>query len=455
MDKITQINDLVNGIVWGPYMIALLVGTGIFLSLRLGFPQVMNFRFIMKNTVGKMFKKASGVDGDITSGQAGLTAIAAVVGTGNIAGVATTAAIGGPGAVFWMWVSAFFGMATKFSEIALGIKFREKREDGSIAGGAMYYLEKGLHNKFLSYFFCIMVIITYFIMGAIVDTNSIVLSVQEQWGVQPLITGIILAALTGVVILGGIKRMGQVCEFLTPFMGGLFIIAGIFVLILNFSEVPGAFKLIFTSAFKPIAATGGFAGAAVGQIVKMGFARGLFSNEAGMGSSPIIHSSAQVNHPVEQAIWGVAEVFIDTIIICTITAITIVISGEWTTGVSGVALTMRAFNKALPGNIGSYIVLGSAVLFGYSCLISVNYYCERAGEYLFGSKCIKPMRILWIIFIVIGSIGGLEFVWALADTANGLMAIPNLIGLLFLSKTVVDLKKDYFNDKGNKAKSVD
>lgn len=449
MEKITQINDFVNGIVWGPYMIALIVGTGIFLTIRLRFLQVINFKIIMKNTVGKMFKKRSGIDGDITSGQAGLTAIAAVVGTGNIAGVATAIAIGGPGAVFWMWVSAFFGMATKFSEIALGIKYREKKEDGSIAGGAMYYLDKGLHSKFLSYFFSIMVIITYFIMGAVVDTNSIALSVQEQWGIKPVITGIILAALTGVVILGGIKRMGRVCEFLSPFMGGLYIITGILVLILNFNKVPGAFMLIFNSAFKPIAATGGFAGAALGQIIKMGIARGLFSNEAGMGSSPIIHSSAQVNHPIEQAIWGVAEVFIDTIIICTITAITIVISGEWTTGVSGVALTMRAFNATLPGNIGSYIVLFSAVLFGYSCLISVNYYCERAGEYIFGQKCIKPIRILWIIFIVIGSMGGLEFVWALADTANGLMALPNLIGLICLSGVVVNLKKDYFSDNGN------
>jgi AGCS family alanine or glycine:cation symporter len=264
-----------------------------------------------------------------------------------------------------------------------------------------------------------------------------------------VITGIILAALTGIVILGGIKRMGRVCEFLSPFMGGLYIITGILVLILNFDKVPGAFMLIFNSAFKPIAATGGFAGAALGQIIKMGIARGLFSNEAGMGSSPIIHSSAQVNHPIEQAIWGVAEVFIDTIIICTITAITIVISGEWTTGVSGVALTMRAFNATLPGNIGSYIVLFSAVLFGYSCLISVNYYCERAGEYIFGQKCIKPIRVLWIIFIVIGSMGGLEFVWALADTANGLMALPNLIGLICLSGVVVNLKKDYFSDNGN------
>lgn len=451
METIYQINDWLNNLVWGPYMIALLVGTGIFLTVRLGFIQVVDFKIIMKNTVGKMFRKSDGVDGDLTSGQAGLTAIAAVVGTGNIAGVATAIAIGGPGAVFWMWISAFFGMATKFSEIALGVKYREKKEDGSIAGGAMYYLDKGLHSKFLSYFFCVMVIITYFIMGAVVDTNSVALSVQEQWGIKPVITGVVLAAMTGVVILGGIKRMGQVCEFLTPFMGGLYILTGIMVLALNIDKVPGAFELIFKSAFKPVAATGGFAGAALGQIIKIGFARGLFSNEAGMGSSPIIHSSAQVNHPVEQAIWGVAEVFIDTTLICTITAITIIISGEWTTDISGVALTMRAFNTTLPGNIGSYVVLGSALLFGYSCLISVNYYCERAGEYLFGQKCIKPIRYLWIVFIVIGSMGGLEFVWSLADTANGLMAIPNLIGLIFLSGTVVKLKKEYFDKKYNEA----
>lgn len=451
MDTIIQINDLLNSIVWGPYMLALLVGTGIFLTIRLGFPQIVNFKFIMKNTVGKMFGKSSGAEGDITSSQAGLSAIAAVVGTGNIAGVATAIAIGGPGAVFWMWVSAFFGMATKFSEITLGIKYREKMKDGTVAGGAMYYLDKGLHNKFLSYFFSIMVIITYFIMGAVVDTNSVALSVQEQWGIKPVITGIVLAIATGIVILGGIKRMGRVCEYLSPFMGGIYIIAGLCVLILNFDKIPYAFSVIFSNAFRPISATGGFAGAALSQIIKMGIARGLFSNEAGMGSSPILHSSAQVNHPIEQSIWGVAEVFIDTIIICTITAITIVISGEWTTGVSGVALTMRAFNATLPGNIGSYIVLGSALLFGYSCLITVNFYCERAGEYLFGPKCIKPIRYLWIIFIVIGSMGGLEFVWSLADTANGLMAIPNLIGLIFLSSTVVDLKKEYFSNQSKLA----
>lgn len=447
MSFITKANEFLNGIVWGPYMIGLLLFTGIVLTIRLHFIQVFNFSYILRNTIGKMFRKPTSGEGDISSGQAGLTAIAAVVGTGNIAGVATAIAMGGPGAVFWMWVSAFFGMATKFSEIALGIKYREKRADNTYSGGAMYYLDKGMHNKFMAYFFSVMVLITYFIMGAIVDTNSMVLSLEEQWGFKPLISGIVLSFLAGIVILGGIKRMGKVCEILAPFMGGLYILAGIFILLLNIRQLPAALFLIIKSAFTPVAAAGGFVGSTIATTVKMGFARGMFSNEAGMGSSPIIHSSATVNHPVEQGIWGVAEVFVDTFLICSITGITIVMSGEWLTGVSGPALTMRAFNALLPGNIGSYIVMGSAVLFGYSCLISANFYCERAGEYLFGSKVILPIRILWVIFIVIGSVGGLEFVWDLADTANGLMAIPNLIGLLVLSKTAVNLKNDFFSGK--------
>lgn len=447
MDTILAINDWLNGIVWGPYMIILLVGTGVFLSFKLGFVQLSKFGYIFKNTLGKAFKKSADGEGEISSGQAGLTSIAAVVGTGNIAGVATAVAIGGPGAIFWMWISALFGMATKFAEVTLGIHYREKRENGEFAGGAMYYISKGLKNKWLSVFFSVMVIVAYFIIGAIVDTHTIVSSLNEQWGIAPIVSGIVLAVLAGIVILGGIKRIGEVCEFLTPIMAGIYILAGVAIIILNISKVPAAFGEIFYSAFNPAAATGGFAGATVARMITIGTARGLFSNEAGMGSSPIIHSSARVSHPVEQGIWGSIEVFVDTLIIGSITGLAIVISGEWTTGVSGAALTMRAFSNTLPGNIGSYIVLISAVLFGYSCLISANYYCERAGDYLFGQKAIMPIRILWIIFIVIGSMGGLEFVWDLADTANGLMAIPNLIALIALSGVVVKLKNEYFSNK--------
>lgn len=446
METIYAINNWLNNLVWGPYMIALLVGTGIFLSFKLGFPQVTHFKTIIRETIGKTFQKNDTAEGDISSGQAGLASIAAVVGTGNIAGVATAVATGGPGAIFWMWVAAFFGMSTKLSEITLGINFREKRADGVYSGGPMYYLAKGLNQKWLSYFFSAMVIVTYFVIGAIVDTNSMALAVEEQWGINPLITGIILAISTAVVILGGIKRIGEVCEFISPFMSILYIAAGIGVIVLNISKVPWAIASIFSNAFSPIAAAGGFAGATVSEMVTVGIARGLFSNEAGMGSSPIIHSSAKVDHPMRQGLWGVTEVFIDTIIICSITGLSIIISGEWLTGVSGSALTMRAFNKTLPGNFGSYIVMFSLLLFGYSCLITANYYCERAGEYLFGEKSIIPIRILWVIFVVIGSTGGLEFVWDLADTANGLMAIPNLIGLLGLSGVVVKLKNEFFSE---------
>lgn len=446
MDIIYAVNDKINGLVWGPYMVFLLVGVGVYLTVRLGFLQLFKFGYIYRHTIGKAFKKSTG-EGTISSAQAGLTSISAVVGTGNIAGVATAIATGGPGALFWMWVAAFFGMATKFSEITLGIHFREKKPNGEYAGGAMYYIEKGLHQKWMSVFFSIMVIVAYFVIGAIVDTNTICLSVEAQWGIKPIITGIIFSVLTAVVILGGIKRIGEVCQFLTPIMTGIYILAGIAIIALNIENVPHAFAEIFKGAFSVPSATGGFAGATVSQMITVGMARGLFSNEAGMGSSPIIHCSAQVEHPVQQGIWGSMEVFIDTLIIATITGLAIVISGVWTSGVSGAELTMLAFDEALPGNIGSYIVMISTVLFGYSCLITANYYCERSADYLFGPKAVLPIRILWCIFIIIGSIGGLEFVWDLADTANGLMAIPNLIALLLLSPLIIRLKKEYFNSE--------
>lgn len=442
-DTIYRINDAINGVVWGPYMIFLLVGVGVFLSFRMGFLQVFKFKYIWKHTVGKAFSASEG-DGQISSAKAGLTSIAAVVGTGNIAGIATAVATGGPGAIFWMWVAAFFGMATKFAEITLGIHYREKRPDGSYAGGAMYYISKGLKQKWLAVFFSIMVIIAYFVVGAIVDTNTMCLSVEEQFGIKPLYTGIVLSVLTAVVILGGIKRIGDVCQFLTPIMAGIYVLAGLAVIVLNIDKIPGALAEIVTGAFTPRGAVGGAAGTGIMGMITVGMARGLFSNEAGMGSSPIIHASAQVKHPVEQGIWGSVEVFIDTIIIASITGLAIVVSGLWDSGKSGAALTMAAFNETLPGNIGGYIVMISAILFGYSCLITANYYCERSADYLLGNKTVVPIRIAWCLFIIVGSVGGLEFVWALADTANGLMAIPNLIALFLLSPVVVKLYKEYF-----------
>ncbi len=442
-EMIYEINGKINELVWGPYMIFLLLGVGIFLSARLGFLQFRKFGYIIKNTIGKAFKSTEG-DGSISSGKAALTSIAAVVGTGNVAGVATAVALGGPGAVFWMWVSALFGMATKFSEVTLGIHYREKKGNGEFSGGAMYYISKGLKSKILGGFFAVMVIVAYFVVGAIVDTNSMCHSIEAQFGIPPLATGIVFSILAGAVILGGISRISNVCQFLTPFMCGLYVAAGLGIIILNIQQVPSAFAEIVRSAFTPAGATGGFAGTPFMVMLTKGMARGMFSNEAGLGSSPIIHASAKVSHPVEQGIWGATEVFVDTIIVATITGLAIVISGEWKSGLDGAALTMKSFETALPGTIGSYIVMFSIVLFGFSCLISANYYCEKAAEYLFGEKSVMPLRILWCIFIVIGSVGGLGFVWDLADTCNGLMAVPNLIALVALSPVVVKLTREYF-----------
>ncbi len=434
MDIIYQINDFVNEIVWGPLMIALLLGVGIILTALLGVPQLTKIPQICRATFGKIIgKKNINGDGTIASHKAGWASIACVVGTGNITGVATAIATGGPGALFWMWLSAFFGMATKFAEIVLGIHFREKNERGEYVGGAMYYIYKGLKSKWLSYFFCIMAIFSYMVCGAIVDTNSICLGIQAQWNIEPWISGVVLAALTAVVILGGIKRIGDVCEWLTPIMSVLYIIAGLFIIFANVTSLPGVFSEIFRGAFTPQGEMGGFAGATVMQIITVGLARGLNSNEAGMGSSPTLNCTAQVDKPEDQGYWGILEVFLDTIIICTITGLVIILSGEWINGTSGTELAMNAFTKLLPGEaVGSYFVMFATILFGYSCLITSSFLCEVAGSFIWGKKSVLPLRLIWIAFIVVGALGGLEFVWDLADTANGLMAIPNLIALVLL-----------------------
>lgn len=448
--ELARINEILHGIVWGPFMICMLAGVGVYLTVRLKFLQLRKFPYIIKNTIGKSFAASSGA-GDITSSQAGMASICAVLGNGNIAGVATAIAIGGPGAMFWMWIAAFFGMATKFAEITLGVRYRERRRDGTYAGGAMYYIEKGLHQKWMAVLFSIMVIIAYFIMGAVVNTNTICMAVEKSLGVKPLATGLFLAALTGVVVLGGLKRIGEVCEYLTPVMADIYIGAGIAIVIFNLTEVPAAFAEIVRSAFSPVSAVGGFAGTGVMKTISIGMSRGLFTNEAGMGSSPMIHSSAKVKHPVEQGIWGATEVFLDTIVVATVTGLAIVLSGAWKSGITGAELTMTAFDWALPGNVGSQVVMLSAFLFGYSCLITAGCYCERAVDYLFGSRPLPVVRVMWLIFIVIGSLGGSDLIWSMADTANGMMAVPNLIALVALAPVVVKLTREYFSGRSGRS----
>lgn len=446
MDTIVAINDFINGIVWGPPLLILLLGTGIFYTIRLNFIQFRHPVFLFKNTVVRAFKKKEDTaPGELTSFQAAMISVSAIVGSGNIAGVATAIMAGGPGALVWMIVAAFLGMATKMAEIALGIKYRVVHKDGSVSGGAMYYLAEGLHAKWLGILFSVLVLPFAFVISPVVDSNTISTTLADTFSVSPVVIGGVLAVLTAIVVFGGIKRIGRVCEVISPFMGGAYILCGLAVIILNLSSVPGAIGLIFKAAFTPKAVTGG----AVGSIfvaMRYGMARGIYSNEAGLGTAAMVHSGAKVNNSMEQAVWGPVEVFLDTVIICTITALSIVISGLWTNkeGLDGAVLTLRSF-QSLIGPVGGAVVLGCVILFGFSCIISYYAYAERASEYIFGPKSKIVIKVLWVVFVFIGSITTLGFAWDLADTFNGLMIIPNLIGLILLSNEVVRMKKEELN----------
>lgn len=450
MDIIVAINDFVNGIVWGVPILVLIFATGLFFTIRLGFFQFRHFGFLFKDTIVKAFKKKDEekpAKGDLTSFQAAMTSVSAIVGSGNIAGVATAIVIGGPGALFWMIIAAIFGMASKFAEITLGIKYRKFNEDGTVKGGAMYYLADGLHQKWLGILFSILVIPFAFVISGIVDTNTIATTLFDEFNIPTIATGITLAVITGVIVFGGVKRVGYVCAVIAPFMGGAYLIAGLFIIILNITQVPAAVWTILKAAFNPSAATGGIVGSIL-VTMKMGVARGMYSNEAGLGTAAMVHSPAKVDSPSEQGVWGPIEVFLDTIVVCTITALAIVMSGLWTTGLEGATLTVNAFKAMLPGNIGYWIAIGSVILFGFSCLISYYDYAAQAAEYLFGEKSKYFVRAFWVVAIFVGSQTTLGFVWDLADTFNGLMIIPNLIGLLILSNEVVKEKKNYFKANG-------
>ena len=437
-----NINDIVNDFVWGPPILILIIGTGLYLSIKTKFFSITKLGYILKNTFLKMFSKEQRGEGEVTAFQAVATALAATVGTGNIAGVATAIALGGPGAVFWMWFAAILGMTTKFAEVVLAVHFRDKTEDGRFVGGPMYYIEKGLGWKWLAVIFAVFGALASFGIGNMTQSNSVALAVQGTFNIPTLATGIVLAILTGLVIIGGIKRIGAFSEKLVPFMAAIYIIGGLVILFANVSAIPGAFALIFREAFSGSAAVGGFAGATMANAIRFGVARGVFTNEAGLGSAPIAHAAATTDHPVRQGLWGVFEVFVDTIIICSITALSIITTGVWATGESGAVLTTIAFDTAIPG--GGIIVTIGIILFAYSTILGWAYYGERCVEYLAGTKPIMLYRIIWLILIVVGAIGGLEFVWDLADTLNALMAFPNLIGVLLLSGTVFKLTKEFF-----------
>jgi AGCS family alanine or glycine:cation symporter len=445
LETLMNINSAVNSVVWGPVLLILVLGTGTYLSFMTGFFSITKIGYVLKNTLFKMFAKDDKGEGEVTAFQAVSTALAATVGTGNIAGVATAIALGGPGAVFWMWLAAIMGMTTKFAEVVLAVNYREKTEDGRFVGGPMYYITNGLGKswKWLAVLFAFFGTFASFGIGCMVQSNSVALSAESTFGIPVLATGIVLAILTAVVIVGGIKRIGAFTEKLVPFMAALYILGGLWLLISNAAKIPAAFGMIFSNAFTGTAAVGGFAGTVMMQAIRFGIARGIFTNEAGLGSAPIAHAAATTDHPVRQGLWGVFEVFTDTIVICSITALSILVTGVWETGESGAVLSAMAFDTGLPV-VGRFIVSIGLILFAYSTILGWEYYGERCLEYLAGTKPIIVYRLLWVVAVVVGAIGGLEFMWDLADTLNGLMAFPNLVGVLILSPVVFKLTREFF-----------
>ena len=462
MELITKINDAVNGFVWGPVMLVLLVGTGIFLSVGTGFVQFRRFGYAMKNTLGRIFEKTKAGDGEITPFQAVSTALAATVGTGNIVGVTTAIIMGGPGAVFWMWIAALAGMCTKYAEVLLAVKYRERNEKGDWVGGPMYYIKNGLGKNFkwLGAIFAVLGAIAAFGIGNIAQINSIATSVKDvaiafnpgaadAGGTIALITGIVVALFVGVVVIGGVKRIGQVTEKLVPFMAVIYIICAIIVVIAHAGNIGHVFGMIFKGAFNPGAVVGGIAGFTILNAMTKGVARGVFSNEAGLGSAPIAHAATSEREPVKQAIYGIFEVFMDTIVICTLTALVVLCSGaadgQW--GVKAAAsasTTIAGFSTVFGQKFGSTLLAVALLLFATSTILGWALYGSRCMEYLFGTKALLPYHIAFVIVIVLGATMDLKLVWDISDTLNGLMAFPNLVGLLLLSPVVVKATKDYF-----------
>jgi len=436
----------ISDFVWGVPLLVLLVGTGIYLTFLL---RGIQFTKLFHSLWLALIKRKDDGDnpGDITHFQALMTALAATVGTGNIAGVATAIAVGGPGALFWMWITGLFGMATKYAEAVLAVKYREIDDQGTMSGGPMYYLTKGLNARWLGIIFAIFASIAAFGIGNMVQSNSVADAIQHSFNVPVEITGIVLAVATALVILGGIKSIGKVTGFLVPFMIVFYTLAALFVVVIHFQHIPEVCGLVLYEAFTPTAATGGFLGSTVMLSMRMGVARGVFSNESGLGSAPIAAAAAQTKHPVTQALVSMTQTFIDTIVICTLTGFAILVSGAWTTGVTGVPLTSTAFTTALPGEWGGIVVSLGIIFFAYSTILGWSYYGEKSVEFLLGTKSVRPYRILFCIAVFVGAISKLDVVWTFADIMNGLMAIPNLIGLIGLGGVVAMETKNYFNLK--------
>ena len=435
--------NALDNLVWGPPLLILLVGTGIYLSTRLGFLQIIRLPKAFK----LIFTKSDG-EGDISSFAALATALAATIGTGNIVGVATAIKTGGPGALFWMWVAAFFGMATKYAEGLLAIKYRTQDDNGNISGGPMYYIVNGMGKKWkpLAIFFAIAGILVAFLgIGTFSQVNSITSSLQNSFGFSPEIVSVIIAIIVAVIIFGGIQSISKVSESVVPFMAILYILATLTVIFAHYDNIIPAISQVFKGAFTGTAAVGGFAGAAVKEAIQKGIARGIFSNESGLGSAPIAAAAAKTNEPVEQGLISMTGTFIDTLIICTLTGLSIIVTGQWTVkGLEGAPLTQAAFSTVF-GSVGSIALTLCLVLFAFTTILGWSYYGERCFEFLFGTKGIWLYRSIFILMVAAGGFLKLDLIWIIADIVNGLMALPNLIALLALSPVIFRETKKYFD----------
>ena len=443
-----QIVDTVNGFVWGPVMLTLLLGTGIYLTIGLKGMTISHIPYAFR----QLFKgRESSGEGEITPFNALMTSLSSTIGMGNIAGVATAIGLGGPGALFWMWCAAFVGMATKYAEAVLAVNYRETDELGRKVGGPMYYIKNGLGGywKWLGMAFALFGSLAGFGLANTVQSNAVSQVLETNFAVPTVVSGLVMAVLVGTVLLGGIKRIAVVAGKLVPFMALLYISATLLILITHATDIPAAIVLVVDSAFNGAAATGGFAGATLMLALRMGIARGIFSNEAGLGSAPIAHAAAETNSPVRQGTIAMLGTFIDTLVICTMTGLVLIVTGVWSGEPQGAAMTLAAFTSALP--FGDLLLSICVALFAFTTMLGWSYYGERCAEFLLGPRVITPFRVLWVIGIFVGTQMSLELVWKMTDALNGLMAIPNLIALIFLSPVVFKLTQEYFADEAKLA----
>ena len=446
MESFIPMLNAIDSFMWGPPLITLLVGTGIYLTLRLKLLQVVR----LPKALSLIFKAKNHGEGDVSSFKALCVALAATVGTGNIVGVATAVKIGGPGAIFWMWMAAFFGMATKYAEGLLAVKYRSTDAKGNIAGGPMYYIRQGMGEKYkplATFFAAATILVAYFGIGTFPQVNAIVDSAEISFGLSKVLTGAVLTILIAAITIGGLQSIAKVASKVIPFMAVMYIAISLGLIVMNLDGVPAAVALIFESAFTGTAAAGGFAGSTIMMAMQNGIARGVFSNESGLGSAPIAAAAAKTKEPAEQGLISMTGTFIDTLIICTMTGLALVLTGVWQGDAAGAAMTSAAFASAY-GVLGSSLLTIALVLFAFTTILGWNYYGERACIYLFGTKGVMPYRIIFIALIASGGFLKLEAIWILADIVNGLMAIPNLIALIALSGVVVAETESYLARKG-------